>query len=397
MADRTLFDMLDRALTGTDVRMRFVLPDRTREVGRFASADPNPDFVVRVTDPNFSRRVLTGANLGLAESYMDEGWVLEHGRLDRFLTALAMSDVDRLMRRDPRVLARIAAMRVHHVFTGARQNVQLHYDVGPEVFELFLDETMGYSCGYQRSPTDSLRDLQENKYDRVCQKIRLQAGDTLLDIGCGWGGFIIHAAQKYRANARGITLAKNQAEFAMRRAKALGVDHLVTVDHCNFRDARGVFDRIVSIGMYEHLYHHEHPVYFERINRMLKEDGFGLVQFMGCTTDKNDPDPFVQKYIFPGSTHPQLSTAVAQLERQKLAILDVENIVRHYLPTSQYWYDNFQANKHKLAGTKYDARFVRMQEYLLGLYVAGCTSLPSGVFHVLFTKNFRKNMPTYRV
>lgn len=394
-ADATLFEVLDRALTS--VRVRFLLPERTWEVGASRPGDDEPPFIVRVTDPQFSRRVLSAGNLGLAESYMDGGWKLERGRLDELLTALATSDVDQVIRRDPRVLARVAAMRLQHVFTGAQANVNLHYNVGPEVYELFLDETMGYTCGYQATPNDTLRELQENKYDRICRKVRLSAGDTLFDIGCGWGGLLVHAAQKFGARAHGITIAKNQADFAMRRAKALGVDHLVSVEVGDFRQARGVYDKVVSVGMYEHLYPHEHAAYFEKIDAMLKPDGWGLVHFMGCTTDKNDPDPFTQKYVFPGSTQPQLSTALLQLEKRKLGVLDVENIARHYLPTAKYWYDNFAANKHKLDASTYDARFARMYEYTLALYVAGSASLVAGLFQVLFTKNFRKNLPTYRV
>jgi cyclopropane-fatty-acyl-phospholipid synthase len=388
MANTTLFEVLDRALT--DVRMRFHLPTKTWEVGRTANSDAEPEFVIRVTDPDFARKVLASGNLGLGETYMNEGWKLERGRLDRFLTVLANSQVDRVIRRDPRVIARVAAMRLQHVFTGSTSNVNLHYDVGPEIYELFLDETMGYTCGYQKSPTDTLRQLQENKYDRICQKIDLKQGDTLLDIGCGWGGLLIHAAQNYGAKVRGITIAKNQAETTMRRAKALGLEHLVSVDVGDFREARGNYDKIVSVGMFEHLYVHEHATYFEHIDRMLVADGTALVHFMSCHSDKNDPDPFTQKYIFPGSTHPQLSSAIAQLEKLSLPVLDVENIGRHYLPTAQYWNDNFNANKHKIDPSKYDARFVRMYEYLMGLYVAGCASLVSSLMQVLFTKNIRK-------
>src|SRR6478752_5559401 len=162
VADRTLFEMLDRALT--EGRMRFILPSRTWDVGRTAQVDGSPEFVLRVTDPAFSRRLLAGGNLGLSETYMEGGWTLEKGRLDRFLTALALTNLDSMLRRDPRVLARVAAMRVHHAVTGASQNVPPTYNVGAEVYELILDETMGYTCGYQKTPNDSLRELQENKY-----------------------------------------------------------------------------------------------------------------------------------------------------------------------------------------------------------------------------------------
>lgn len=389
--DDVLFGTLDRALAGT--RVRFVLPDRTREVGRGDAVE----FVVRVTEPRFARRVLTSGNLGLGETYMEGGWAMEQGTLDRFLATLALADVDRLIRRDPRLVARIAAMRVGHALIDSTRKVRPHYDVGADVYELFLDETMGYSCGYQQSPDDSLQTLQENKYERVCRKLRLREGERLLDIGCGWGGLIIHAARHHGVRAHGISPAPNQVAKARARARALGLESLVTAEVADFRAATGVYDKISSVGMFEHLYPHEHTTFFSRVRALLADDGIGLLHFMGCTTDRNDPDPFIQTYIYPGSTQPQLSRAVKGLEREKLAVLDVENIAQHYHPTAQYWNDRFHANKHRLDPAKYDARFVRMFEYLMAVYIAGTTTLAGGVFQVLFTKNFRKNLPWHRV
>jgi cyclopropane-fatty-acyl-phospholipid synthase len=391
-ANDTLFGVLDAALT--DTRVRFVLPDRAYEIGG-GSADPA--FIVRVTDPRFARRVLTSGNLGLGETYMEGGWTMEHGTLDRFIATLAVADVDRLIRRDPRLVARVAAMRIHHALLDSTKKVRPHYNVGADVYELFLDETMGYSCGYQQSPGDSLETLQENKYDRVCRKLQLRQGERLLDIGCGWGGLIIHAARKYGVYAHGVSPAANQVEKARARAKALGLESRVTADVADFRDVAGSYDKISSVGMLEHLYPREHATFFSRVNALLTADGVGLLHFMGCTTGKNDPDPFIQTYIYPGSTHPQLSLALKGLEREKLAVLDVENIARHYHPTAEYWSERFHANKHRLDPAQYDARFIRMFEYLMAVYIAGCTALVSGVFQVLFTKNFRKNLPWHRV
>ncbi len=180
--NETLFGVLDTALTSA--RVRFILPERTYDVG---SGGDDPEFVVRVTDPQFGRRVLSAGNLGLAETYMEGGWTMERGALDRFLSTLAVADVDRLIRRDPRLVARIAAMRIRHALINSTKKVRPHYDIGADVYELFLDETMGYSCGYQTSPDDSLQTLQENKYDRVCRKLQLCEGERLLDIGCGVG------------------------------------------------------------------------------------------------------------------------------------------------------------------------------------------------------------------
>lgn len=391
-ADDTLFGALDAALT--DTRVRFILPHRTFDIGKGAG---DAEFIVRVSDPGFARRVLTSGNLGLGETYMEGGWTMERGTLDRFIATLAVADIDQIIRRDPRLVARIAAMRIRHALIDSTKKVRPHYNIGAEVYELFLDETMGYSCGYQRSPEDSLQTLQENKYDRVCQKLQLRAGDRMLDIGCGWGGLIIHAAQHYGVRAHGVSPAANQVGKAQARAKALGLESRVTAQVGDFRDITGTYDKISSVGMFEHLYPHEHAAFFSQVRRLLTDDGIGLLHFMGCTTDKNDPDPFIQTYIYPGSTHPQLSLALKGLEREKLAVLDVENIARHYLPTAEYWSERFQAGKQRLDPAQYDARFIRMFEYLMAVYIAGCTALVSGVFQVLFTANFRKNLPWHRV
>lgn len=390
-ANDLLFGILDRALT--DTRVRFVLPDRTHEVGGGGELA----FIVRVTDPQFARRALVAGNLGMGETYMEGGWAMERGTLDRFIATLAVADVDQLIRRDPRLVARIAAMRVRHALLNSRKKVRPHYDVDAEVYELFLDQTMGYSCGYQRTPDDSVQTLQENKYDRVCQKLQLREGDRLLDIGCGWGGMMIHAAQNYGARVHGVSPAPNQVEKVRARARALGLESRVTAQVADFREVSGVYDKIVSLGMLEHLYPHEHAAFFSRVRSVLAGDGMCLLHFMGCTTDKNDPDPFIQTYIYPGSTQPRLSLVVKALEREKLAVLDVENIARHYLPTAQCWNDRFHANKHRLDPARYDARFVRMFEYLMAVYVAGSAALVGGVFQVLFTNNFRKNLPWHRV
>jgi cyclopropane-fatty-acyl-phospholipid synthase len=390
-ANELLFGILDRALI--DTRARFVLPDRTYEVG----GGDELAFIVRVTDPQFARRVLTAGNLGMGETYMEGGWTMERGTLDRLIATLALADVDQLIRRDPRLVARIAAMRVAHALINSRKKVRPHYDVDAEVYELFLDQTMGYSCGYQRTPDDSLQTLQENKYDRVCQKLQLREGDRLLDIGCGWGGMMIHTAQKYGVRVHGISPAPKQIEKVRARARALGLESRVTAQVGDFREVTGTYDKIVSLGMFEHLYPHEHAAFFSRVRSLLAEDGMCLLHFMGCTTDRNDPDPFIQTYIYPGSTQPQLSLVVKALEREKLAVLDVENIARHYLPTAQCWNDRFQANKHRLDPGKYDARFIRMFEYLMAVYVAGSAALVGGVFQVLFTDNFRRNLSWHRI
>jgi cyclopropane-fatty-acyl-phospholipid synthase len=190
-----------------------------------------------------------------------------------------------------------------------------------------------------------------------------------------------------------VTLVKEQAEFAMRRARALGVEDRVSFRYCDFREARGHFDAVVSVEMIEHLYEHQHTEYAAKVDDLLAEHGWGLVHFMGRTTAKNYPDPFTQKYIFPGSTHPRLSSVVGALEKRNLGVVDVENIGQGYAPTARYWHDNWHANRHRVDRTRYDERFLRTTDYLMALYVAGSHAAVAGVFQVLFTKDYAGNLP----
>lgn len=390
-----LFDALDRAVTCA--RLRFALPDRVVDVGARGDAARPPDHVLRVRDRGFARRVLIDGNLGLAESFMDEHWSIERGSLEGFLEVLLRSGLDRKMRRDPRLVARVAAMRLQSALRSSRDNITLHYDLGDDIYAAFLDESKAYTCGYQAREGETLAELQANKFDRVCEKLALAPGETLFDIGCGYGGFVIHAARKYGVRARGITVSRAQQEGAMRRVRELGLEGRVVVDFGDFREARGVYDKVVSIGMFEHLREHEYPAFFRTVDRLLAGHGVALLHSIGCFTARNEPDPFTQKYLFPGATFPSLSAIVRQLEKRGWPILDVENIARSYQPTTRHWLANFRRNQHTLDPARYDARFRRMFEYYLAMCVAATHALIGEVFQILFTRDYERHLRFRRV
>ena len=389
----TFLALLDQSLTA--VRVRFVLPSGAHDVG--ADTTRPPHFNVRVSDPTFFSRVIAQGTLGLAESYMDDGWAMQHGALEEFLSALMANRVADVIRRSPLIALRLAALRVRHKFISAAQHVHVHYDLGDDLYASFLDETRGYSCGYQLTPDDDSRTLQENKYDRICRKIHLQPGQTLFDIGCGFGGLLIHAAQHYGARCTGITNSPTHAAFANSRARALGLADRVTVHVGDFRAATGTYDRVVSVGMFEHMFRSAHRDYFATFSRLLAPGGYGLVHSLGCVTARNSPDPFIQKYIFPGSAQNPLSTIVRGLELAGLPILDVENIARHYHPTTRRWLEAFRANQHTLDPVRYDARFQRMWE----LYLAGCVAATlysdGALWQIVVTNHYRRPLPLHRV
>ncbi|HVJ93864.1 MAG TPA: class I SAM-dependent methyltransferase, partial [Labilithrix sp.] len=355
------------------------------------------EVTVMVTDPSFFRRVLAEGNLGLAESFMADGWRVTEGSLEEFLRILASNRIDEKVKLEPRVLARLAVLRAKQLIDGGRKNSQAHYDVGEDLYDTFLDSTRGYTCGYQRSESDTIEELQANKYERICRKLGLREGETLFDIGCGYGGLMIHAAKNYGVVARGITNSNAHGEFAMRRIRELGLEGRVTVEIGDYRTARGQYDKVCSVGVLEHLYPHEHRSFFGTFDSLLKKDGYGLLHTIGCVTATNDHDPFIQKYIFPGSTQNPISHIATWFERKKLAILDVENIARHYAPTSQQWLNRFREGRHTLDPKRYDASFLRMWEYYLALCVAGASATDGAVWQVLVTKEYRRPLRMIRV
>ena len=393
--ETAFFELLDRSVT--EARLCFVLPERTVNVGLSSGPVDEADFVIRVTDPTFFQRVMTEGNLGLGESYMSEGWTMEKGALEHLLLCLMKSRLDEKVKLDPKTVLKMGALRAKQMILGTRTNVVAHYDIGEDLYDTFLDESRGYSCGYQKSPDDTIGQLQENKYDRICQKLGVKEGDRLFDIGCGYGGLMIHAARKYGVVARGVTNSKAHCDFARRRARELGLEGRVTVDLGDFREARGTYDKVVSVGVLEHQLPHEQRAFFDTYARLLADDGLAMVHTIGCVAPKNEHDPFTQKYIFPGSTQNPLSVIARHIERRKLAILDVENLRGHYSVTARAWLDRFRDNRHALDPKRYDATFLRMWEYYLALCVAGARATEGALWQVLFTRNYRRDFPLIRV
>jgi cyclopropane-fatty-acyl-phospholipid synthase len=343
--------------------------------------------------------VLSGANLGLAESYMDGDWDMVQGDIGDLLTLLLRNRLDRKIRGDWRIALGMLRIQVMNGFRkGNWSHAQFHYDQGDDLFEAFLDPvTMLYTCGYARTPDDSIEQLQINKLDRICQKLELRPGDRLLDIGCGLGGMLMHAATHYGAVGVGITTRRRHCERGNQRLAEAGVGDRVRLELRDHRTIDGEFDRVVSLGMIEHLPRSEYSRYFERIAAVLSRDGIGLVQAVGCNAPRNIHDPFTQKYTLPGTGQPKLSEMTHWCEQHGLAIRDVENMVRHYAFTAQGWLDRFRANQHRLDPVKYDGRFCRMWEYYLSCTIAGARASSSALYQLLFMRDYAGAMPLHRV
>jgi len=316
----------------------------------------------------------------------------------QFLEALLRNRVDRELRGDWRAAWAVVRVQAANLLRRFQwHHVQRHYDLGDDLFESFLDPSMTYSCGYALSPDDSLETLQLQKLDRICRKLELRPGQRLLDIGCGFGGLLIHAARRYGVEGVGITTSRRHCERGMQRISELGLSGRVRLELRDHRTVEGPFDRVVSVGMLEHLPRKEYGRYFERISAALGRDGVGLVHVIGCTARRNVHDPFIQKYVFPGSGQVRLSEMAVQCERQGLAIRDVENLCRHYGWTAKRWLERFRANAKGLDPGRYDERFRRMWEYYLHCSIAAGFASDSALFQVLFMKDHSGPMPLQRI
>jgi cyclopropane-fatty-acyl-phospholipid synthase len=353
--------------------------------------------MVEVRDARVFQRALALGNLGFGEAYMDGDFVVEQGTLADLLTVLLRNRLDERLRSHPRLALRVLALRARNRLRHLHTNVRQHYDQGEDLFESFLDRTMTYSCGYARTPDDSSEELQQNKFERICRKLRLAPGHRLLDIGCGFGGLLIHAASSYGVTGVGITNSRSHAARGRVNAGRAGVADRVDIRLGDFSTVTEPFDRIVSVGMLEHVPRRLHARYFESIARCLAPRGLGLVHAIACNAPSNDHDPFIQTYIFPGSNQPRLSEIAGGLERNRLLILDVENIVRHYGYTVTRWLERFQENAGRLDPLKYDARFKRMWEYYLSCGIAAAAVSDAAVYQVLFTNDPMIDLPLARV
>ncbi len=250
--------------------------------------------------------------------------------------------------------------------------IEYHYDVSNEFYQSFLDPAMVYSCAYFEHGTEDLATAQRKKIDHILTKISIRPGDTLLDIGCGWGALVMRAAERFGARCTGITLSKNQQAFATERIAAAGLSDRVTIELLDYRDVEGKFDRITSVGMFEHVGLTNLPIYFRKIASLLSDDGLAMNH--GITTTNTDHSTarygageFIENYVFPHGELPHIGTVLTAMQDGGLEVLDVENLRRHYARTCALWAENFE-NHGAHISTLVDARRYRIWR----IYLAGC-------------------------
>ncbi len=328
-----------------------------------------PRVTIRLPRASAARYLLTPSLSNLGAAYV-EGAIEVRGAAHDMI-----SIVNALARTTLKAEGKFARIvrTIGHDKRKDAEAIRYHYDVSNEFYAQFLDPNMVYSCAYFENGDEDLATAQIKKIDHILRKIELGQGQTLLDIGCGWGALVIRAAQRYGARCVGVTLSENQYALAQQRVRAAGLEHLVEIRLQDYRDVRGQFDRITSVGMFEHVGLKHLPDYFATINRLLAPDGLVMNHGITSTDPDNGETPygggeFIEKYVFPHGELAHVGQVLKAMQQGALEAYDVENLRRHYARTCAMWTDNFEAKADQVRALAGDKRF-----RIWHVYLAGCS------------------------
>ena len=341
--------------------------------------DGNRPWDIQVLNLSFYERVLAGGSLALGETYMDGWWDCE--ALDQFFYKIMDARLDKKARKSKQVLWAILKAKITNAQSRSKayEIGKRHYDIGNDIFSIMLDKGMNYSCGYWNK-AGTLDKAQEAKLDLICRKTGLKPGMKVLDIGCGWGGFAKYAAEKYDVRVLGITVSREQVEFARKFCKGLPVE----IELKDYRKLKEKFDRIISIGMFEHVGFRNYRTYMKVVQRCLTSDGLFLLHTIAGNSSVNSTDPWINKYIFPNSMLPSAKQITSAAEGV-FVLEDWHSFGQYYDKTLMAWYGNFTKNWDKIKDT-YDQRFYRMWIYYLLSCAGSFRSRRNQLWQIVFSK-----------
>ena len=340
---------------------------------------PRP-WDIQIHNDGFYARVLSGGALGLGESYMDGWWDCE--AIDQFMTRILRGRIDKQVKgTNPSFLLMLLRARFTNAQSKKRAYIvgEEHYDTGNDLFSLMLDERMNYSCGFWKD-AENLNQAQQEKLDLICRKMQLEPGMSVLEIGCGWGAFAKYAAENYGVSVHGVTISKEQKILAEKICQGLDV----TFELQDYRELNTEYDRIVSIGMFEHVGYKNYREYMEVATRCLKDGGLFLLHTIGRNTSDTTTDAWTNKYIFPNGMTPSAQQVSASAEGL-LQLEDWHSFGQYYDNTLIAWHDNFQKHWGELKGS-YDDRFKRMWQYYLLTAAASFRARRSQLWQLVLSK-----------
>jgi cyclopropane-fatty-acyl-phospholipid synthase len=363
--------------TSSDARAEALVREIFASAGVGVEGKAPGDILVK--NPAFYGRLLREASIGLGESYMDEWWECE--ALDLFIEKLLRADIKKKIEGSLRLKLLTLQAYVTNMQSRARakQVAEKHYDLGNDLYRVMLDDRMVYTCGYWKD-AKTLQEAQDAKLDLICRKALLKPGMRVLDLGCGFGGFALYAAEKYGCEVVGVTISTEQQQFGSARAKQLGLP--VDLRLQDYRNVYGSFDAVVSIGMLEHVGWRNHRPFMEVVHRCLKKEGTAVLHTIGSNEHQTHGIPFFEKHIFPNAASPSLAQLGKAMENL-FVLEDIHNIGPDYRPTLLAWWKKFEAGYPTLDQRKYDRRFWLMWRFYLLAAAGAVAARESQLWHLV--------------
>ena len=330
----------------------------------------NP-ITLKILNKKLHYKLLFRPDLYFGEAYSDGDIIIENGTLTDFLD-LALMNIGRgelnfISQLINKLSGSYRYLTNFNFIKKSKMNVAHHYDLSDDLYSLFLDPKKQYSCGYFKNESDTLEEAQNNKIQHIIKKLNIKPNQKVLDIGCGWGSLAIDIAKSTNCEVTGITLSENQFNYCVKKAKELNLENQVMFKLIDYRQLDEKFDRIVSVGMFEHVGRKFYNKFFKQIEKLLNNNGVSLIHTIGSVNPPRDPHPWITKYIFPGGYTPSLSEVTTPIEKAGLIVSDIEVLKLHYSHTLRHWKENCLKNKAQIV-EMYDENFFRMWEF----YLAGC-------------------------
>ena len=349
-------------------------------------------FTVHLNEPLNKKEFLTSASLALGEAYMNKSIDIEgdlYTAMDTLLSNIKASPTN--TKALPKIFSKSTAKLKQ------KKDVSSHYDIGNDFYSLWLDDTLSYSCAYFKNENDTLYDAQMNKIHHTLKKLNLKEGESLLDIGCGWGTLLIEAAKKYKVKGLGITLSEEQYKKFSERIVEENLQDYLEVKLMDYRDLEKsglTFDKVVSVGMLEHVGRTNYDLYFKNVNAVLKEGGVFVLHYISGMRE-TEGDAWIKKYIFPGGMIPSLREIINVSVENNYCTVDVESLRLHYAKTLLEWHNNFEDNIDEIS-TKFDEKFIRMWRMYLCSCAAAFNNNVTDLHQIVFTKGVNNELPLTR-
>jgi len=369
----------------------FLLIDANSNKYIIGTPKNNKPITVKILDKKLHYKLFFRPDLYFGEAYSNGDIQIENGSLTDFLDIALMNigrgELNFFSMLINKLYGSYRYLTNFNFIKKSKMNVAHHYDLSDDLYSLFLDPKKQYSCGYFINENDTLEDAQNNKIQHIIKKLNIKPNQKVLDIGCGWGSLAIDIAKSNNCEVTGITLSENQFNYCVKKAKKLNLENQVTFKLIDYRQLDEKFDRIVSVGMFEHVGRKFYKNFFKKIDNLLKDDGVSLVHTIGSVNPPRDPHPWITKYIFPGGYTPSLSEVVTPVEKAGLIVSDIEVLKLHYSHTLRHWKENCIKNKIQIINM-FDEKFFRMWEF----YLASCESAfkwgDQVVYQFQLTKNY---------